>query len=395
MKPSHTEAQPPGTASPTGGEDSVTDALRAIGTSVLDQLLELRQEEVRIDAYRQRAETMKATVDPLVWQHVVSDYQARLETLKAQARPLKAQARTEYAKLRVLLERVAAAETAARVSKAELDFRHAVGELDAANLEERLQGPVSILARCGEDLATVGALKTRFVEAFGAEIELEEPSPAASASAPPSAAAKPAAAQRPATPPAASTRAASADVTPAPTEGTDATTFVMVDELHVDATIIATNVTQPLASSAGTAVPDAGATVLHTPAAPSSNHTPDDHTFLLPPAALLITRPDDPTPHEYRLAAVNYLGRSEESHVQIAMPGVSRRHAVILAAQGGFVIQDLDSQNGVFINGDRVSEHLLKDGEQIMIGDSTVVYRAPWPPRAARGADARSRTTKA
>lgn len=388
MKPSNTKADPSAGLSASGSAGSVTDALSAIDTSVLDQLLEMRQEEVRIEDYRQRADTMKDTVDPLVWQRVVNDYKTRLATLESKARPLKAQARKEYAKLRVLLDRITAEEKAAQVSKAELDFRHAVGELEEAELQDRLQEPVGIIARCESEMATVGALKDRFVEAFGAEIELDDVrAQVAPVPAPPAAAVPPAAAMPPEPP------RVNPDLTPAAMESADATAFVMVEELYADATIIASNVTQPLPSSAGSTAPDPSATILHAPADLPSSDADGDHTFLLPAAALLIN-PDDPSPQEYRLAAVNYLGRSDDSHLQIARPGVSRRHAVILADKRGFVIQDLGSQNGVFVNGDRVSEHQLKDGEQIVIGDSTMVYRAPWPPPGRR-ADSRTRSTKA
>jgi len=178
-------------------------------------------------------------------------------------------------------------------------------------------------------------------------------------------------------------------------ETSDTTTVAIADvleQLQVDATILAVNITQPLASSAGTSAPDPGATVLHSPAVLAADNA-DEHTFLLPPAALLIN-PDDPSPQEYRLAAINYLGRSDDSHLQIARPGVSRRHAVIMAASGGFVIQDLGSQNGVFVNNERVSEHRLEDGDQVLIGDSAMLYRAPWPLKGRRG-DSRTRATRA
>jgi hypothetical protein len=250
-------------------------------------------------------------------------------------------------------------------------------------------------------LTSVGALKARFVDAFGAEIELDEPAP------PPSKTTTPAS-SRPAVQPAEPAPAPSvapaqapppapvhtAQTPAAPMEASEATAFVMIEELHsADATVIglSVNVTQPLPSSAGTTAPDPAATMLHTPAAPVAPTSSEEHTFLLPPAALLIG-PDEPSPEEYRLAAVNYLGRSDDNHLQLARPGVSRRHAVIMAANGGFVIQDLGSQNGVFVNGERISEHALKDGEQIVIGDRTMLYRSPWPQQGRRGG---TRGTKA
>lgn len=138
--------------------------------------------------------------------------------------------------------------------------------------------------------------------------------------------------------------------------------------------------------------PDATVLAMPAPAAPvAPADGGDDQTFLLPAAALLVN-PGEPSPQEYRLAAINYLGRSDDNHLQIARPGVSRRHAVITAANSGFTIRDLSSQNGVFVNGARITEHALKDGEQIVIGDSTMLFRTPWPSAPRR--DGKTRATR-
>ena len=378
MTPSNPKADSSKSAA-TSAKPGVADELRAIDTSLLDQLLEMRNEEVRIEEYRQRADKMKDSVDPLVWQRVVNDYKSRLTALEARAKPLKTQARGEYAKLRVLLERITAEQKAAQVAKAELDFRHAVGELADDDLAARLEEPVGVLARCEEELAAVGALRDRFVEAFGTEIELDEQDDT-----PP----------RLPIPPA---LVAQAPVTPAPAdvavESPDVTTFVTAEVLQAE--LAGANVTQPVPVPPGTAAPDPGATVLHTAAAaPPPADSEEERTFVLPAAALLIN-PDSGSPKEYRLAAVNYLGRSDDNHLQIARPGVSRRHAVIMAANDGFTLQDLASQNGVFVNGERITEHALKDGEQIVIGDSTMLFRSPWPATAGRRSESRTRATKA
>lgn len=376
-------------AAPAGG--SVADQLGTIDTSVLDELLGTRGEETRIREFRERANAMKDGVEPLVWQRVVGDYSSRLAAVEAQARPLKARARQEYAKLRVLIDRVTKEQQTAGIARAELEFRHAVGELDDGELAERMKEPAGILTRCGEELEAIGSLKSRFIEAFGSEAELETAPPPESTS-PPAEAASPAGGTPTATTP------ADPDVTPLPaTAGgdqtgripaaaltPDATILAAPDDLPVDATVIA-----PMPPTDGIEA-DAGATMLHAPTPAPAAADGEEHTFLLPAAALLIE--GDGGAQEYRLAAVNYLGRSDDNHLQIARPGVSRRHAVVMAGAAGFVIQDLGSQNGVFVDGERVSEHPLKDGEQIVIGDSTMTFRTPWPQPSRR--ESRTRATK-
>lgn len=384
--------KPPAGAAAADG--SVAEALAAIDTSVLDALLETHREELRIREFRERATAMKDAVDPLVWQRVVGDYASRLAAVEAKARPLKARGRQEYARLRVLIDRVSKEQYAAGIAKAELEFRHAVGELDENELAERMKEPAAVLARCDEELTAINGLKERFVEAFGSEAELEAPAGTAEPAAPPAAASasgddstgamEPVDATiigQPVPEPTDAVNAAGTAV-PAP-ETADATVLVDASEIPADATVIAP---MPPAD-------EVDATVLHAAApAPQAAAGAEEHTFLLPSAALLIEM--DGSVQEYRLAAVNYLGRSDDNHLQIARPGVSRRHAVIMAAASGFVIQDLGSQNGVFVNGERVGEHTLKDGEQIVIGDSTLTFRSPWPQKT-RPDGAQTRTAKA
>ncbi len=59
--------------------------------------------------------------------------------------------------------------------------------------------------------------------------------------------------------------------------------------------------------------------------------------------------------------------------------GVSRRHALISVTPRGFMIQDLDSQNGTFVNGTRIAERALADGDRIEVGAAILVFRTPWP----------------
>ena len=47
------------------------------------------------------------------------------------------------------------------------------------------------------------------------------------------------------------------------------------------------------------------------------------------------------------------LGRRSESDIQVAGVGVSRHHAEIAAGTGGFLLRDLDSKFGTFVNGKR------------------------------------------
>ena len=79
---------------------------------------------------------------------------------------------------------------------------------------------------------------------------------------------------------------------------------------------------------------------------------------------------------EFRLAASNHVGRTMDNQVQLVCAGVSRRHALIaLGADRLYVIKDLQSQNGTFVNGEPITEARLADGDRIKIGEADLLFR--------------------
>jgi hypothetical protein len=64
------------------------------------------------------------------------------------------------------------------------------------------------------------------------------------------------------------------------------------------------------------------------------------------------------------------VGRTPDNDLQIDAKYISRHHAVILAGPVHTVIEDLNSTNGVLVNGQRVTRQILKDGDEVVIGRS-------------------------
>ena len=62
------------------------------------------------------------------------------------------------------------------------------------------------------------------------------------------------------------------------------------------------------------------------------------------------------------------IGRTPDNDLQIDAKFVSRHHAVILVGPAHTIIEDLNSTNGVLVNGRRITRHTLRDGDQIAIG---------------------------
>ncbi len=64
------------------------------------------------------------------------------------------------------------------------------------------------------------------------------------------------------------------------------------------------------------------------------------------------------------------IGRSSELDMVLVEDMVSRKHAKIAHAAGKLTIEDLGSTNGTFVNGEKVKQSRLKEGDRILIGTS-------------------------
>ncbi len=69
------------------------------------------------------------------------------------------------------------------------------------------------------------------------------------------------------------------------------------------------------------------------------------------------------------------IGRCSTSDIVLDNLGVSRHHAKIYKLRGDFVIVDLNSQNGVIVNKEKVTYHKLKDQDTIEIGKHALIFR--------------------
>ena len=89
---------------------------------------------------------------------------------------------------------------------------------------------------------------------------------------------------------------------------------------------------------------------------------------------LVIVQSETSVGRQVRLEGVLRIGRSASAEIRLDEDGVSRNHAKLVARpDGGIEIADLGSTNGTWINGERVTSHILKDGDKIQIGNTTIL----------------------
>lgn len=68
------------------------------------------------------------------------------------------------------------------------------------------------------------------------------------------------------------------------------------------------------------------------------------------------------------------IGRSTECDIQLGVQNVSRKHARVLFQNEEYLIEDLGSTNGVFVNGIKVAKCVLRSNDQIEIGGVKLVF---------------------
>lgn len=74
-----------------------------------------------------------------------------------------------------------------------------------------------------------------------------------------------------------------------------------------------------------------------------------------------------------------FIGRSKNNNLVLNDKSVSRKHAVINMLEGEYVISDLNSLKGTYVNGKKIEEVVLKPGDVINIGENRMQFRLITP----------------
>ena len=92
--------------------------------------------------------------------------------------------------------------------------------------------------------------------------------------------------------------------------------------------------------------------------------------------AKLIVNPTSPQRQELSLPrTLMSIGRDPSNDLVLPDAMVSRRHAVIEFRSSQYFIRDCNSSNGSLVNGDRISERSLRDGDLVAIGTARLLFR--------------------
>jgi anti-sigma regulatory factor (Ser/Thr protein kinase) len=68
------------------------------------------------------------------------------------------------------------------------------------------------------------------------------------------------------------------------------------------------------------------------------------------------------------------LGRGKTADILLLDPAISREHSIVEKDEEEFVVSDLGSSNGTFVNDDQITRRILKEGDIIRIGTKVIIF---------------------
>jgi FhaA, N-terminal domain/FHA domain len=146
------------------------------------------------------------------------------------------------------------------------------------------------------------------------------------------------------------------------------------DDLDVGEFGIATRMVQPQRAAEGAVQGEAGHTMVYRP--PPAEAVPGAADTAVPTEVITVSWDGQQRTIDKRRTLI---GRSKECDVQLADPNASRRHAELRREGASYWIIDLDSTNGLEVNGRRLKRAKLEDGDRVTIGATQIVFRRDTP----------------
>jgi hypothetical protein len=313
------------------------DDISSFDVSALDALMRLEAEQRAIRALSEKASARRAR-EAEIYARVTKDYETRMATLVEQAEPIRQRLREDLQKIDALMHSSHDALNGAKGQLQECEFRHEIGEFDAEAFKRCQQVAQAAIKEKEAAVESVKALRQRYVDLMPAAAAAPVPAPPA---------VEPPRAQAPAP------RKAPAPAGPSPAAaarpGDSRTAFL-----------------RPPAAS------DFEVPAGHAPEADSA----EEFRTMLVASAMLVEDHDGLPGTPHRLGPATTIGRTADNQIVVPLKEVSRNHARIVAVAGGYVLKDLGSPNGTFVNGERVQEHKLQDGDKIVLGPAAFTFKA-------------------
>lgn len=327
--------------------------LSKIDLGAVDALARIKGEQDQLNERLKAMAAQREKVSPEVYQRVHDDYQRRLGELAAEAAPLKQRAGEVYRALRTELAGLEQSFSAASLDREEIDFRHALGEFDAAEMQRRVKAIDARIEEAGKARAQALALKERFLAVVASEADLEgsDDDTARMAAI---------------TPPA----QAEATVISTPIKGPAAPPAEAT-------TVLAPAAVAPPAAAPAPAPPPpmAPAAVVGAARASSRSSRNPDATVVFRQGRLEPRNPEAGSVVQTLGLKPVSIGSDAGCDLQLSAGGIAKRHLEIVMTRAGFSVRDVAASGQVKVNGTVVQEHVLADGDTLSVGPAQFNFR--------------------
>ncbi len=298
-----------------------------------------KQQTVLLERIEKLAEKAD-TVSDVVYARIMGDYQQKLDTLNMELSPLYDQLKLKKAELIESIDEVEEELKAYMVEKEEISVRAELGEFS----QKKAASKIEALEKENEDkFDRLNKLKSELEkvdEVLAAEVgEQDMPSP----------------------------------VLPQPEEPEDLPEAV-ADDIPEDVELM------DGPSTLSEDVPDAE---LLPPPPPDGIVTGDTEKTVLdlekevqqgstvlfrPPTLTVVSGELEGTEYRLKMGVTN-IGSGKENDIVMSDPSIAEKHAQITFGPDGFTIYDYNTPGGIMVNGQRISERLVQNGDKIQIGD--------------------------
>jgi hypothetical protein len=152
------------------------------------------------------------------------------------------------------------------------------------------------------------------------------------------------------------------------------------DDLGVGEFGIATRMVQPERRAARADEPasqaEPGHTMIYRPRSPQTTQAVSAEELGVEPSTAALSWDGERRAIDRRRLVV---GRSRDCDIQLADPNVSRRHAELRQEGTSYWVVDLDSTNGVEVNGRRLKRAKLEDGDRFTLGSTDFTFHREAP----------------
>jgi hypothetical protein len=309
--------------------------------ALLEETTRLKEERRVVRERLEKVEASKADVSPAVYERVRGDYLKKLESADQALIAKKSEVDKELATLYAARTKVGENVQQTKEALEELKFRQSLGEFAAGEFEQQSGDASEKVAKFDAVLSAIMGNIGRYETLFAEEVGLLPDGPA------------------PAPPPAPmpQTRAFSPEDLSEKTPALGANGYQLSGEegnYFKPQQMSETSIFNPDDLEADTEI--------------GPEPTP-------PPGPTLTILRGTGEGNIFALHKETTIGRGKDNTVVLREAKVSRRHALLTTDGTQWNIVDMQSSNGVLVNGSKVTESAVADGDQIQIGDFLLEFR--------------------